>query len=74
MNPKLEKLLKNQRALWRGGDTIHQGASGISTGFTALDAALPRQGWPADALLEIVSGERGEAVVGKPRMRPLLPS
>ncbi len=69
MNPKLEKLLKDQPALWRGADITQPSANGISTGFAALDAALPRRGWPADALLEIVTRQWG---IGE--LRLLLPS
>ncbi len=69
MNPKLEKLLKDQPALWRGADITPQRINGISTGFTELDAVLPRRGWPADALLEIVTSQWG---IGE--LRLLLPS
>lgn len=69
MHPRLEKLLKDQPALWRGTDITPQGVSGISTGFATLDAALPGRGWPVDALLEIVTKQWG---IGE--LRLLLPS
>lgn len=59
MQEDLEKLLKGHTKLWRGSDISHQGLQGISTGFAALDRALPAGGWPADALVEIVTQRWG---------------
>jgi hypothetical protein len=59
MQKDLEKLLKSQSKLWRGSDISHQGVQGVSTGFAALDRALPAGGWPVDALVEIISRRCG---------------
>jgi cell division inhibitor SulA/protein ImuA len=55
----LKKLLKGQTKLWRGSDISHQDLQGIGTGFAALDRALPAGGWPADALVEIITRRWG---------------
>lgn len=39
--------------LWQG-DTVWAKDSGISTGFSALDQALPTRGWPSNALTEMI--------------------
>jgi hypothetical protein len=69
MEAKLEKLLKGQRLLWRGKEGPRQTTSGISTGFTELDAVLPSRGWPRNALLEVMTRQWG---IGE--LRLLLPA
>ena len=59
MNDELEKLLRNNPALWRGGDTVSSAMNGIKTGFTQLDAILPWGGWPPNALVEVVTPQWG---------------
>lgn len=57
-DPRLLSLLHTP-GLWRG--SAHAAArsafadSGVSTGFPALDACLPWQGWPRGALVEIIT-------------------
>ena len=51
---ELEKLLQENRHLWRGRDSTATRPNGISTGFPELDALLPDGGWPKGALLEVV--------------------
>ena len=69
MKPQLQRLLQDQRFLWRARETASQTATGISTGFTELDTVLPTGGWPADALLEIITTRWG---IGE--LRLLLPA
>ncbi|MGE0336542.1 MAG: translesion DNA synthesis-associated protein ImuA [Gammaproteobacteria bacterium] len=55
----LETLLANPR-IWRGPSAA--AAPGIplrSTGWQALDAALPQQGWPDAGLVEVLSAVDG---------------
>jgi protein ImuA len=61
MNQNLEKVLSNNPAIWRatqvaGGLGARQG---LSTGWPALDQALPDSGWPAGALTELLVGVTG---------------
>ena len=53
-----EELLR-RAGVWRGRSTPL--ASGVCTGFTALDDLLPGRGWPASGLTELLStdGSRG---------------
>jgi cell division inhibitor SulA/protein ImuA len=48
----LEALLKHP-ALWKGRQQNNERDT-LATGFAALDAALPSQGWPIGALTEIM--------------------
>lgn len=68
MDSKLNGLLRGNALVWRG-----RGAGrvlpGVSTGFSALDAALPTGGWPANALIEVNASRWG---VGE--LRLLLPT
>jgi len=41
-------------AIWRRGSARAKAADALSTGFDALDAALPGGGWPCGALSEIL--------------------
>jgi hypothetical protein len=54
----LDKLLQGNPALWQGRGSSNL-ATGIKTGFDALDAALPSGGWPVGALTEILSEQQG---------------
>lgn len=58
MDPTLDALLKSQPTLWRGRDRYHDEAS-VPTGFTALDQALPAQGWCVGGVTELLSRHQG---------------
>jgi hypothetical protein len=45
--------------IWRGDSLNRAGAPVVSSGFPALDAALPGGGWPAGALTEILPAHEG---------------
>lgn len=45
--------------VWRGDEIGHADAPSVGTGFVALDAALPGQGWPTHALTEILLPQAG---------------
>ena len=55
-DPRLARLLEHP-AIWRGRSLAH--TSVVSTGFAALDAALPGNGWPRVGLVEILSASSG---------------
>ena len=59
MDEDVQKLLRDNPAVWRAGDSINHGVGGIATGFTLLDAVLPGGGWPANALVEIITPQWG---------------
>ena len=48
-----------ERLVWRYGKTMPLDASGLATGFVALDRALPQRGWFADGLNELLGNEQG---------------
>jgi hypothetical protein len=48
----LDKLLENPR-VWRGHNQAHA-ATGLASGYEALDRHLPGGGWPQNALTEIL--------------------
>jgi hypothetical protein len=50
--------LLSHPAIWRGGDCAPE-PSALSSGFAALDAALPGRGWPQGALTEILLEREG---------------
>jgi hypothetical protein len=50
--------LLSHPAIWRGDDVAPE-PSAISSGFPALDAALPGRGWPQAALTEILLEREG---------------
>lgn len=52
----LEEIMRRAR-LWRAGEAAAD--TGLSSGFDALDAALPGGGWPFPGLIEILSGQPG---------------
>src|SRR5689334_9077298 len=66
----LEALLQHP-ALWRGRGAA--APAGLSTGFAALDAALPGGGWPRQGLIEIITtgGGHGELTLWMPLIRQL---
>ncbi len=68
----IDSLIADRR-LWRGKTNV-AAAAGITasaepTGFAALDAALPTQGWPESALIELL-----HAFDGLGELRVLLPT
>jgi hypothetical protein len=54
----MEALLRHP-ALWRGDRLALPALPGVSTGFAALDAALPGGGWPLDGLTELLPERAG---------------
>lgn len=66
----IEELLRHP-SLWRGrGAAVPEG---LSSGFAALDAALPGGGWPRQGLVEIITtgGGHGELALWMPLIRRL---
>lgn len=61
-DPRLLSLLHTP-GLWRGSEHCARAADAgedtLSTGFPTLDACLPWQGWPAAALVEIITPQWG---------------
>jgi protein ImuA len=55
-DPRLAQLLKHP-ALWRGRSAAR--CSVVPTGFAALDASLPGNGWPQIGLVEILTPHLG---------------
>ncbi len=53
----LDALLAHSPWLWRG--VRCPARPGLHTGFSALDAVLPQQAWPADALIDMTVSEWG---------------
>lgn len=56
-NDEALSTLLNDPRVWRGQRGTQQPA--LSTGYPALDAALPQRGWPKAALSEILFGVDG---------------
>jgi cell division inhibitor SulA/protein ImuA len=52
----LTRLLEHP-AIWRGSGVVRR--EGIASGFAALDASLPTDGWPREGLIEILSPRLG---------------
>lgn len=51
---ELDRFLAcHPQLLWRGRGSASP-AAGLSTGFAALDAALPGRGWPAGGVVEMI--------------------
>lgn len=46
-------------ALWRASQLAHGRRRGIDTGFAALSAQLPEQGWPCGVLIELLLAQNG---------------
>jgi len=62
MDSKLEYLLRQSQALWRGSDLKGNLANkivGLATGFEALDKILPARGWPSGAIVEVLISQSG---------------
>ena len=59
----LEQLLTGRADLWRGRAVPAANPTGVSTGYTALDAALPWGGWPPASLSEVLDA-RPEGALG----------
>ncbi len=57
-NEKLESLLDSTPSLWRG-QRYRGHARSLSTGFDALDEALPTGGWPPGAVVELMVPSMG---------------
>lgn len=55
MNEQLQELLRNNRAIWKAGETAGDPQNGIASGYPSLDAILPNSGWPSGALVEMVA-------------------
>jgi len=55
MNDAIENILKNNPAIWRAGEVAKGKQESLSTGFPALDAALPNDGWPQNTLIEVIT-------------------
>ncbi len=58
MDSKLENLLRQSSALWRGSD-ISSRKKGISSGYPELDRILPNRGWPRNSIVEIMVPQNG---------------
>jgi hypothetical protein len=58
MNASINTLLQRPD-IWRIGQLPSSNRTTISTGYPALDLALPDQGWEQGALTEILSNEQG---------------
>jgi hypothetical protein len=58
MNASLDTLLQRPD-IWRIGQLPSSTRTSISTGFNALDQALPDSGWEQGALTELLSNEQG---------------
>lgn len=59
--PAALAALLGRQWLWRGADAVPTAPpdDGLATGLAALDAVLPRQGWPAAGLVEVLSTAHG---------------
>lgn len=55
-DPRLARLLQHP-AVWRGRSAVRLGV--VPTGFVALDASLPGNGWPQVGLVEILTPHLG---------------
>jgi cell division inhibitor SulA/protein ImuA len=74
MSASVEELLQRHgtqlwRARTRACDAGASAATGLPTGYAALDRCLPGGGWPRQGLIEILSDQRG---IGE--LRLLLPA
>ena len=73
MNSQLQSLLKNNPSVWRAKDAGHYVMPGTPTGHPQLDATLPGGGWPASAVMEMVTPRwgMGELQLLLPLMRDI---
>jgi cell division inhibitor SulA/protein ImuA len=74
MSATVEELLQRHGTqLWRARASVRDAgaaaATGLPTGYAALDRCLPGGGWPRQGLIEILSDQRG---IGE--LRLLLPA
>lgn len=59
----LDALLRQRNDLWRGAQPDGSAATGVATGFPALDRALAGAGWPRCALTEILAAHQGRGAL-----------
>lgn len=59
MNNQLQTLLENNPRIWRAKDAGRYMMTGTATGYPELDAILPGCGWPASAIVEMVTPQWG---------------
>ena len=73
MNSQLQTLLKNCPQIWRAKDDGRYMMPGRPTGHPQLDATLPGGGWPANAVMEMVTPRwgMGELQLLLPLMRDI---
>ena len=73
MTNELLSLLENNPQVWRGKDAGRYLKAGIPTGFAELDATLPGSGWPAKAIVEMITPQwgMGELQLLLPLMRTM---
>lgn len=58
MNNALVEVLQ-QGKVWCGEHGLQSPQAGLASGFAALDAVLPAQGWPCGAVTEILHSQEG---------------
>lgn len=58
MNNALLNVLQ-QGSVWCGEHWLQTPQAGLASGFAALDAVLPAQGWPRGAVTEILHNQEG---------------
>ncbi|MDX1811240.1 MAG: translesion DNA synthesis-associated protein ImuA [Gammaproteobacteria bacterium] len=51
---KLEQILAHSSVLWKAGELAGKSIERIETGYAALNAILPGQGWPVGGLMEFI--------------------
>lgn len=73
MNSQLRTLLENNPRVWRAKDAGRYRVTGTATGYPQLDAILPGRGWPANAIVEMVTPQwgMGELQLLLPLMRTI---
>ncbi len=73
MNSQLQSLLKNNPRVWRAKDAGRYMMTPTPTGHPQLDATLPGGGWPANAVMEMVTPQwgMGELQLLLPLMRSI---
>ena len=73
MNRRLQTLLENNPRVWRAKDAGRYIMNGTPTGHPRLDATLPGGGWPASAMMEMVTPHwgMGELQLLLPLMRDI---
>ena len=59
MNNQLQTLLENNPRIWWAKDAGRYMMTGTATGYPELDAILPGSGWPANAIVEMVTPQWG---------------